>query len=150
QLLLGIFRMGFLVNFLSKPVISGFTSAAAIIIGFSQLKHLLGIETEQTFHLHEIVQYSAKEIKNTNGYALVIGLVGIMIIWGIRKWKKAVPGSLIVMVLGITISYFFDLTQEGVQILGDIPKGLPGFQVPSATSEQILALTPMAIALALV
>ena len=55
QLLLGLFRMGFIVSFLSKPVISGFTSAAAIIIGFNQLKHLLGIQLSQSNQLHIVI-----------------------------------------------------------------------------------------------
>ena len=55
QLLMGLLRLGFLVNFLSHPVVSGFTSAAALIIGFSQLKHLLGIDIPRSNHIHEII-----------------------------------------------------------------------------------------------
>ena len=54
QFLLGVFRLGFIVNFLSHPVISGFTSAAALIIGFSQLKHLLGVNIPRSNYVHEI------------------------------------------------------------------------------------------------
>lgn len=150
QLLLGLFRMGFLVNFLSKPLISGFTSAAAIIIAFSQVKHLLGVEIGQTFRLHETIQFITPELKNTNYYALGIGVVGIAIIWGIKKWKRAVPGALIVMILAIILSYFLDFTQNGVQLLGDIPQGLPAFGVPEMNSDQLLELAPWAFALALV
>ena len=150
QLLLGLFRMGFLVNFLSKPVISGFTSAAAIIIGLSQLKHLLGVEIESSSRFHETVQNTIPEVQNTNWYTFIIGIVGIGIIWGLRRWKKAIPGALIVMVLGIILAYFFDLTANGVQVIGDIPEGLPGFGIPEVTTDQMLDLAPMAVALALV
>jgi len=62
QFLLGVFRLGFLVNFLSHPVISGFTSAAALIIGLSQLKHLLGVEIARSHHVHEILWQAFEQI----------------------------------------------------------------------------------------
>lgn len=150
QVLMGFLRMGFLVNFLSKPVISGFTSAAAIIIGLSQIKHLLGIELEQSFRLHELVINLIPRIEGTNIYTLSIGIIAIGIIWGIKKWKKTIPGVLIVMVIAIAISYFLDLTQFGVNLLGDIPKGLPHFELPGASKDQILGISSWAIVLVLV
>ena len=62
QFLLGLFRLGFLVNFLSHPVISGFTSAAALIIGLSQLKHLLGVNLDRSHHIHEILIQAVEQI----------------------------------------------------------------------------------------
>ena len=62
QLLMGVLRLGFLVNFLSHPVISGFTSAAALIIGFSQLKHLLGVDLSRSHFIHEIIGEAGFEI----------------------------------------------------------------------------------------
>ena len=150
QLVLGLLKMGFLVNFLSKPVISGFTSAAAIIIGLSQLKHMLGTELEQSFRLHELVINLIPKLEGLNWYTFGIGVLAIGIIWGIKKWKKTIPGVLIVMVLAIIASYFMDFTQFGVELLGDIPKGLPSFQFPSASQEQILEISHWAVAIALV
>lgn len=150
QLFLGLLRMGFLVNFLSKPVISGFTSAAAIIIGFSQLKHLLGVNIEGSNRFHELVLNSADKIQDTHTLSLTIGLIGIAIIWGLKKWRKAIPGALIVMVIGIIYSWLANVSASGVKVVGDIPKGLPQFSVPSATTDQIANLAPIALALALV
>ena len=74
QVLLGLFRMGFLVNFLSKPVISGFTSGAAFIIVFSQLHHLLGVDIEKSNKFHQLIINAFGEIHQTNGYDLAIGI----------------------------------------------------------------------------
>ncbi|UKN01069.1 solute carrier family 26 protein [Paracrocinitomix mangrovi] len=150
QLLLGFLRMGFLVNFLSKPVISGFTSAAAIIIALSQLKHLLGIDISRSNKVHELVQSTIPLLKDTNMYALIVSLVSIAIIFGIKKWKKTIPGALIVVILGVVVSYYAGLGDYGVKLVGEIPSGLPSFQVPTIKQDQILDLLPMALALALV
>lgn len=80
QFLLGIMRMGFLVNFLSKPVISGFTSAAAIIIGLSQLKHLLGIQIASSNLIHVLIGNLIKSIDQTNFYALGMGAFSVIIL----------------------------------------------------------------------
>ena len=66
QFLLGLFRLGFLVNFLSHPVVSGFTSAAALIIGLSQLKHILGIDIQRSHHVHEIILYTSYCVHTTH------------------------------------------------------------------------------------
>ena len=150
QLFLGLIRGGFLVNFLSKPVISGFTSAAAIIIGLSQLKHLLGIDIERSSKFHEVIQNVWPKLPEINWYAFAIGLAGILIIMVIKKWRKSFPVSLVVVVGSILLMYFSGLQQEGVQIVGDIPQGLPEVKLPTATYDQILDLLPIAVALALV
>jgi SulP family sulfate permease len=150
QFLMGILRMGFLVNFLSKPVISGFTSAAALIIGFSQLKHLLGVDIERSSRFHEVIQNALKQIGDTNTYSLLIGLIGIVVIMLIKRWKKAIPGALVVVIAGIFLMYFTGIEAEGVQIVGEIPSGLPEIGVQAVSQDQLLDLLPIALALALV
>ena len=150
QLLLGLVRGGFLVNFLSKPVISGFTSAAALIIGLSQLKHLLGVDVVRSSKFHEVIQNVWPKIPLLNPYSLGIGLAGIIVIMLIKKWRKSFPVSLVVVIASILLMYFSGLNANGVQILGDIPKGLPAVNVPMANYDQILDLLPIAIALSLV
>jgi SulP family sulfate permease len=150
QLLLGIFRMGFLVNFLSKPVISGFTSAAAIIIGFSQLKHLLGVDIERSNRFHELMVNTAEVIGGTNLITLTIGLLGIAVIMVIKRIKKTIPSALVVVVLGILAVYFFGLDAQGVKIVGDVPSGFPKPGLASIDESKIMDLLPIATALALV
>ena len=150
QLLLGVFRMGFLVNFLSKPVISGFTSAAALIIIVSQLKHLLGIDMPNSNHFHEIIMLMGQHIDETNPFDLGLGVLGILNIIGFKKWKKSFPAVLLVVLLGIFAVYFFGLQMYGMKLVGEVPKGLPSFALPHITFENFKNLWPMGMALALV
>ncbi len=150
QLLLGICRMGFLVNFLSKPVISGFTSAAALIIIFSQLKHLLGTNIEKSNKFHQLLLNAFEKISETNSYDFVIGILGIVIIIGLKKWSKKIPSILFVVILGILAVYFFNLSTYGIKIVGTIPTGLPNFAIPNINLDNVLSIWPIALTLALV
>jgi SulP family sulfate permease len=150
QLALGLSRMGFLVNFLSHPVISGFTSAAALVIGLSQLKHLLGIELGRSEHVHEIVIEAARRSGETNLITLAIGIVGIVLILGLKKLSKAIPGQLVAVALGILAVWGLGLTGQGVKILGEVPQGLPAIVVPTFNLDTFNSLLPIALAIALV
>lgn len=150
QLLLGFLRMGFLVNFLSRPVISGFTSGAACIIIFSQLKHLLGVDIARSSKMHELTYNVLQKVGDTNPYDFAIGVIGIIVIVVLKKWSKKIPSVLIVVVLGVLAVYLMDLQEYGVQIVGEIPKGLPSFKLPDFDFEKGMALWPMALTLALV
>lgn len=150
QLMLGLFRMGFLVNFLSKPVISGFTSGAAFIIIFSQLKHLLGVEIEKSSLFHQLVVNAIDKIVETNMYDFGIGIIGILIIVIIKKINRKIPSILIVVVLGVLAVYIFDLQQYGVEIVGEVPKGLPSFALPNISVKNAISLWPIALTLALI
>lgn len=150
QLFLGISRMGFLVNFLSKPVISGFTSAAALIIIFSQLKHLLGAPIERSNKFHQLILNAFEKVAETNLIDFAIGFIGILIIVGLKKWSKKIPSILLVVILGILAVYFLNLEAYGVKVVGAIPTGLPSFQVPNITLENTLNIWPIALTLALV
>ncbi|MEO9481340.1 MAG: sulfate permease [Maribacter dokdonensis] len=150
QFLLGVLRMGFLVNFLSKPVISGFTSAAAIIIVFSQMKHLLGISVVGSNRIYKTVINIFYKLGEINYVDFSIGLVGIALLLGFKKWAKNIPGILIIVVLGIVAVYFFQLETYGIKLVGNVPSGLPSFIIPTLNIEDIKQLAPIAIALALV
>lgn len=150
QLALGLFRMGFLVNFLSKPVISGFTSAAAIIIGLSQLKHLLGTPIERSNQIHHVISNAIETIDQTHLYTLSIGIISIILIKGLKKIHKSIPAALVVVVLSILGVYLSGMNDLGVTIVGEIPKGLPDFEVPTIDYSRISELVPIALTLALI
>ncbi|MFX0555249.1 SulP family inorganic anion transporter [Maribacter sp. CXY002] len=150
QFLLGIFKMGFLVNFLSKPVISGFTSAAAIIIICSQLKHLIGVEVPGSNSFVALLPKLFTKLNETNIYDLGIGLFGIIAIVVGKKWLKKWPIVLLIVVLGIAVVYFFELSNFGVKLVGEVPSGIPSFNLPDIRLESISQLWPIALALALV
>lgn len=150
QLLLGLFRMGFLVNFLSKPVISGFTSAAAIIIGLSQLKHILGVTIEGSSQIHVLLQNVFKSINEISWYTITIGVATVLIIKSLKEINKKIPAALVVVVLGILAIYFTKLNNFGVKIVGAVPEGLPDFVIPSIKYSRITELIPIALTLALI
>lgn len=150
QLLLGLFRLGFLVNFLSKPVISGFTSAAAIVIGLSQLKHFLGISIQGSSKLHELLKQVYLESSEIHIYTLLISFLGIVLIVLLKKYSPKIPSALVVVLLGTLVVYYFNLENLGVKIVGDIPQGLPSFEVPDFQIIPLSKLTPLALTLALV
>ena len=131
QLILGLLKMGFLVNFLSKPVISGFTSAAALVIIFSQLKHLLGTSIDKSSKFYQLILNIIQKLGDTNLYDFAIGIIGILIILLFKKLDKRVPSILIVVILGVIGVYFLNLETYGVHILGNIPTGLPNFSIPA-------------------
>lgn len=150
QVLFGVFRLGFLVNFLSKPVISGFTSAAALIIGLNQLKHVLGVSIERSNNIFKILSDAIHNYHSINILTILLSLLGILIIKNVKRLHKAIPGALVAVVSGILIVYFGQLTSYDVKIVGEIPKGLPEFSLPNLESNFFTELIPIAFTLALI
>ena len=150
QLLMGIFRLGFIVNFLSRPVISGFTSAAALIIGFNQFRNLFGVD----FIRSNQIQYVALDIwKNSKELDLPTTMIGVsaaLIIIVLRKVNKKIPNALLVVILGIIAVKYFGSTFESVAIIKEVPSGLPSFGVPEIDIDQLKELMPIALTLVLV
>lgn len=150
QAAMGLFRLGFVVNLLSLPVISGFTSAAAIIIGTSQIAHLLGIHIPRARHVHETLVHAIEKWSAINPATLATGLGSIAIMIALRKWRPMVPGALIVVVLGSLAVWLLGLDSRGVAIVGQVPSGLPLPALPVWDPEAMGALLPTAATLALV
>ena len=143
---LGLFRLGFLANFLSHPVIAGFITATGIIIAVSQLKNILGIDA----HGHTIPDLSrslAHNLSGLNWITAVIGVVTTGFLFWVRKGLLPLldslgvapriasiivkAGPIAAIVATTLVVWFFDLTAKGVQVVGDVPKGLPPFTMPS-------------------
>ncbi len=150
QFLMGIFRLGFLVNFLSHPVIAGFTSAAALIIGFSQLKHLMGVDIPRSNYIHEILSNAFSQMSSTNLPTLIIGSTAIIILLIIKKVKIPIPGPLVVVIGSIILVWGLGLFDQGVKIVKTVPEGLPSFSIPSFNFENIKQLLPIAITIAFI
>jgi SulP family sulfate permease len=150
QFMMGILRMGFLVNFLSHPVLSGFTSAAAIIIGASQIKSLLGLQLPKTANVIELLGYALTNIAEMHLLTALIGVFSVGLIVILKRWKKTFPSALFVVVAGILVVWGFGLSAKGVAIVGLIPGGLPSFIVPSVEASDMMRLAPMILVIALV
>lgn len=142
QTVLGIARLGFLVNFLSHPVIAGFTSAAAIIIILSQIKDALGLNLASSHNTWHTLTETLKQIGETNVPTALITALSIIAILVLKKMSKKIPGPLIIVVAAIAISYGMNLTQYGIAIIGDIPAGLPSFSLPQLDMPLVKLLFP--------
>ncbi|GHA18609.1 sodium-independent anion transporter [Devosia pacifica] len=144
-LLMGLFRLGFIANFLSHPVIAGFITASGLIIATSQLGGLLGIRSEG-HALPELVLSLAANIASINPYTLAVGAASLAALIWIRTSLKGqlsrlglrsglanliVRAGPVLVVLGsIAASAAFDLSSRGVAVVGDVPQGLPLLAVP--------------------
>ena len=154
RLLMGVIGLGFLVNFLSAPVISGYTSAAALIIAFSQLKHLLGIKIPNSNFVHEVIYNAAINIGSANLITITIGIAGIILLLALKSIKKHykidIPAPLALVALSTLLVWSFGLNQNGVAIVGTVPAGLPMFILPKFSLDQIQQLLPAASTIAVV
>ena len=150
QVAFGIFRLGFLVNFLSKPVISGFTSAAALIIGLNQLKHIIGVDLDRSTNIFSIIYQAFLSYEIINWVTLSIGIGGILLVRNIKKVHHSIPGALIAVVAGILVVQFGGLESDNVSIVKEIPTGLPSFSIPDLGTENLEALIPIGLTLALI
>ena len=150
QLIMGIFNLGFIVNFLSKPVITGFTSAVALIIGFNQFRNLLGLDFVQSDQIQIILQGIWLELGNFNYHTATIGLISMIIIIISRRINKKIPNALMVVILGVLLMKYFGNIFTNVSIVKEIPAGLPKFGIPEFDFDLIRNLLPIALTLVMV
>ena len=150
QLGMAALQMGFLASLLSRPVIAGFTGAAALIIGFSQLGNLTGIDLARTEYVYELIWEAAQRVEEIHLLSLLLGLSCIFLLVGIRYWAPLFPSALVVVSLGMLASWGFGLEGEGVELTGPVPGGLPDLTVPSFSPQNLRDLVPTAVTLALV
>lgn len=147
---LGVIRFGFLVNFLSHPVLSGFTSAAALIIGFSQLKHLLGLDLPRSHFIHEILWAAVTQIGDVHGLTLLLGGSSIVLLVGLQRWSRSLPGALVAVVVTTALVWALGLDEWGVAVVGSVPGGLPSPSVPPLDQGYVWQLAPGALVIGLV
>lgn len=150
QFLMGIFRLGFIVNFLSRPVIVGFTSAVALVIGLNQFRNLFGVDFLQSDKVYLLLEDIIYKITDFNANTTIIGLIACIIIIFFRKINKKIPNALIVVILGIITFRFFGKYMTDVAIVKEIPSGLPKFIFPIIDGTLIKELLPIALTLVMV
>ncbi|MBX2817727.1 MAG: sulfate permease, partial [Saprospiraceae bacterium] len=141
QVLLAAFRLGFLVHFISHPVIVGFTSAAAIVIGINQLSDSMGIEIPRFDKSFNTLGYALSHLEQTHLPTLFICIFSIVLMWGLKKIHKAIPGALFAVVLSSLLVYVMD-DDHVIAMVDSVPSGLPGFSLPSFSFEQAQSLLP--------
>jgi SulP family sulfate permease len=114
QLALGAFKLGVIVNFLSHPVIVGFTNAAAMIIGLSQVNKLIGVPMGRSEHFIEDIWGVVRQVGDTHWPTLAMGLVAIAIMWVIRRQAPKLPGVLIAVAVTTTASWLIGFERNDV------------------------------------
>ena len=162
---MGLLKLGFIANFLSHPVISGFITASGLIIASSQLNHILGIEGRGS-NLYEILVNLADNLININGYTVSLGVFALIILFWCktrlrnflldRGLKSSIAdilsrtGPVFAILLTSLAVWLLDLEIKQVAIVGSIPEGLPSFAMPSFTFSIWRELLPAAILISLV
>lgn len=149
QLSMGVLKLGFIANFLSKPVILGFTFAAAVIISIKQLKYLLGLPLGSVSGLLEEFLFYISHLDQIHLPTLLISSGSLFILVVGKKIKSRIPLSLLVVLLGMGISYFLQLEDSGVSLVGYLPSGMPEFSLPKLSGLPWSDFLPLAITLAL-
>ncbi len=166
-LMMRILKLGSVINFISHPVLSGFTSAAAVLIILSQLKHLLGLETPRTIHLPEAFTNIAAQLHEINWATAILGVSSIAIMLILRSdWLRKFGelklstrvvdiisriGPLIIVSSGIIIVWWLALDKNAnVNIVGAIPAGLPTLSIPNIDLALVRELFPVAFIIATV
>lgn len=146
---LGLLRGGFLVNFLSHAVISGFTSAAAIVIGLSQLKHLLGVSLSASMPL-PLLGEAITRFGEVHLLTVGIGVASIVALVLVKRLAPRLPAPLLVVAVATALVYLLGLHQRGVSIVGVVPAGLPSLALPPVELSALQALLPTALTIAFV
>ncbi|MCF4097975.1 SulP family inorganic anion transporter [Maritalea mediterranea] len=154
-LALGLFRMGFLANFLSHPVIAGFITASGIIIATSQLKHIFGVDAHG-HNLLDLILSLVAHVGEINWITAAIGIPAALFLFWVRKGLKplllkmgvgprladilAKTGPVFAVAVSIGIAAFFQLNSQGVALVGSVPQGLPALALPTFDLDLIFAL----------
>jgi len=150
QLILGTLRLGFLAHFISKPVISGFTSAAALIIGLNQVPHLTGIGLPRSARLHILLSGFVDGLPAIHGPTVLLGFIGMAALVALRKGVPKAPASLMLVILAIAFGALMPWSGFDIRTVGTVPSGLPGFHVPEWDVDTVRTLFPLAATIALV
>jgi SulP family sulfate permease len=164
-LLLGVFRLGFLANFLSHPVIAGFITASGILIAASQMKHVLGI-TANGHTLPIVLSDLIINLMNTNWITFAIGGLATAFLFWVRKGLKplllslglnynlseiiAKAGPVATVVMTTMIVWVLHLDKFGVKIVGAVPQSLPPFTMPDFSPDLISKLLLPAVLISII
>ncbi|WOI57952.1 sulfate permease [Palleronia sp. LCG004] len=163
--ILGVFRMGMLANFLSHPVIAGFITASGILIAASQLRHILGIEAGG----HTLIEMFASIVSNLDQIHPATMAIGIpasaFLFWVRRGMKPALlrlgagptladiltkAGPVLAVIVTTLAVWALSLDRAGVAVVGDVPQGLPPFTLPGLSPDLVRQLLIPAILISII
>jgi sulfate permease, SulP family len=148
-LLAGLLKVGFISDFISKPVLKGFVFGIALTIVIKQLPKLLGIEKGSGPSYMQFWQ-ALTRAAHANLWTLVTAAAALALLFVVDRYVPRIPGALLVLIAGIVISRVLELHTHGVDIVGAIPAGLPRPHFPVLTWSDWLQAAPAAVGMALV
>lgn len=146
SILAGVAKLGFITDFLSKPILVGYIFGTTLIVIGSQLGKMFGISIESDKFFQQVLELITR-LDETHLLTFVIGIICMAALLIMRRISRTLPGSLIVVVGAIIASVAFDLAAKGVKVVGEVPAGLPSVAIPNVTILDIFALLPAALAL---
>jgi sulfate permease, SulP family len=153
ELVLGIARMGTLVNFISHSVVVGFTTGAAILIASKQLKNFFGIPIPREGNLFTTLEHFWQQLPHTNGYILAIALVTFLSGMAVRKLFPKIPFLIVALLagsfLGVALNLIFGADATAIKTVGALPQTLPPLSMPDFSLSTIKDLAPAALAMTL-
>jgi high affinity sulfate transporter 1 len=148
-LIAGLLRLGFVAQFLSRPVMEGFVFGLAIFVTVSQLPKLFGIEKGSGDTVAQFVHLIG-HLGETNAATLAVGAGALVLLFAVERLMPRIPGGLLALALGIVVSSVLNLSGHGVEIVGHVPSGLPTPALPSVRSADIAPLVAAAGGMVLV
>ena len=128
-LVLAVLKMGWVAQFLSRAVVTGFLFGAAIDVVIGELPKLTGTTSAAPTRSRSSGRGWAPSA-TPSGATAIVGVVSLVVVFGLRRVAPQVPGALVLVVGGLLASYLFDLGDHGVALVGDVPRGLPSFELP--------------------
>jgi len=150
QIAMAVFRLGFVVDLLSHPVMTGFAAAAALIIAASQLGSAVGVDLVRTHRIDRILVDLGSRAEGIHPATAGIFAGAFVTLLGLKRFAPRVPRALLVVVVSTLAVWTLGLDEGGVAVVGDIPSGLPGLGLPQLTLERVEVLTPAALTALLV
>lgn len=149
QFSFGLARLGALVNFVSHTVVIAFTAAAAILIGTSQVKHVLGLHLERGHSFAHTWLEVFQNLGDVNFYVFVVAMLTLLIALLSRSYSRRMPHLLIGLVVGSLLTFLLGANSHHIALVGKIPSQLPPFSSPGFSMETVRMLAPQAFAVAL-
>ena len=146
-LFVGVARLGWVGDFLSRPVMIGFFGGIAVIIIVNQLPGLLGVPDGQGRTVERIVKLSG-QFREVHIPTLVLGVSSLVLLLGIARINRRIPGALIVLILSTAAMFVFHLTDDGVAVLGPLERGLPSLDLPPFSFEALEEVSTTALVIA--
>jgi len=148
-LIAGVAKLGILSEFLSEPVLKGFLLGTGLIIAIGQIDKVLGVEAEGEGFFGQAIAL-VRQLPDTSVPSLVLGVVAFVLLTVLHRLVPKIPAALVVVIVSILAVRAFDLESRGIEIVGDIPAGLPSLGIPGVGWDAVVSLLPGALGIAIV